>query len=152
MLQQMLPGLNPCKPFPRSGLGASGFDLYDVRGQTFIPTSTLPNGRLALRLPLRHIPTFKLGHVSLILQAYDRARGAVRLAPTCPMKRCFMHQRYIWPKDLPVPRKYIDAEWTVRNFGMSLGVVATRPGPGEYGYGERRAPYYDWEASEYPEV
>ncbi|KAH9914855.1 uncharacterized protein B0H18DRAFT_1125242 [Fomitopsis serialis] len=99
LLLQMFPGLSPWKPLPHTGLGAAGFDLYDVRGQTFIPTATLPNERLTLHLPLRHIPTFKLTNVSVTFRASDRATGAVASAPTCPMKHSFTQQPYIWAAD-----------------------------------------------------
>ncbi|KAH9916352.1 uncharacterized protein B0H18DRAFT_958863 [Fomitopsis serialis] len=137
LLLQMFPGLSPWKPLPRTGLGAAGFDLYDVRGQTFIPTATLPND---------------LTNVSVTFRTSDRATGAVASAPTCSMKHSFMQQPYVWATDLPVPRKCVAADWTVRDFGMPLGVVAMRPGPGENGYGVCRAPYYNWETSEYIHV
>ncbi|KAH9905538.1 uncharacterized protein B0H18DRAFT_1132103 [Fomitopsis serialis] len=60
------PGLSPWRTLPRMGLSDTGFDIYDVERQTFFPASMLEDETPVLHLPLRQIPTFKLGHMMML--------------------------------------------------------------------------------------
>ncbi|KAH9920485.1 uncharacterized protein B0H18DRAFT_957068 [Fomitopsis serialis] len=134
LMQQVFPGLNPWKDSEerRSSLGVTGFDLYDVDQETFYPTILRGNVPIRFNLPLQQMPIFKLSHVGTTPKVYSYAHGIYPdIKPLCSMKRQFMDLEYVWPQ-LPLPRAYMEAQWSVVNAGP-LGIVAQRPALDEPG-------------------
>ncbi|KAH9928606.1 uncharacterized protein B0H18DRAFT_1117798 [Fomitopsis serialis] len=108
------------------------FDYYTLEFDTFFPPHLYDANAIHLPLPLRQIPIFKDGRVTMAGHPSKYALGTLTPLPMCWMKANMHDYEWIWPSDMPKERVFTQSAWLpipFRNHAQMLAAPMSEEPP-----------------------